>query len=247
MMLLVELVHGRIADEARPANQPLEDQERHGALQVRLADAGIAHAIQPREPQARIRRQLDRLVPHGAVAIDGNRRGLFFIEELLEGQRLLAGFEDVLLGGLDHLDRTGDPALGLGPGRLIVDGLVRRLHALEGDLLDFRSELRLDLGNILRRQLRSEVEDLRLAQMMDRSERPDRRSQLLAVGSQQAFQPCAQRLLQEGSDAGPLVPRIRRGEEHRGPAQLEDLQEGCPDADAQVNNEDAVQRPGACP
>ena len=105
---------------------------------------------------------------------------------LLEGQRLLARLEDVLLGGLDQLDGPLEPAVGLGLGVGVVHGVVGIDHGLQPDLLDLGAELGLHLLGILPRQARGHVEDLGLAQVMDRPEGPDRHRQLLAVGGEDA-------------------------------------------------------------
>ena len=202
------------------AGQALEDDVRHGRAQVRLADAAEAHAVEPREAQAGIGRQLDRLVPHRAVAVDGHHRGVFFVQQLLERQGQLARLEDLVLGRLDDLDRAGDPAVGLRLGRVVVDRVVRLLHALETDLLDLRAELGLDLGGVLTGQAGGDVEDLGLAQVVDRPERPDRRRQLLAVAGEHAVQQRAFRLLLHRAEAAHSWPGVGHGEEHRRPAGL---------------------------
>ena len=232
-------IHGRIADETGFSRQALEQNMRHRRPQIGLADPGPAHVVEPGEAEAGIGGELDRLVPHGAVAIDGHDGGVLLVEEVLEGQRQLAGLEDFVLGGLNDLRCAGNPAVGFRLGVGVADGVERLDDALEGDRLS-RSELLLDIGGVLDGKPRGDVEDLRFAEMVQGPERPDRGHELPAIGGEHAVQHGALGLLLEGAEAGPFVARVRDCEQNGRPADAENLVQNGRDADVQVNHQDPV-------
>jgi len=212
----------------------------HGTLEIGLTDSSQAEIVEPAETDARIRRKLDRLVPHGPVAIDRQDGGVLRRQHVLERQGEFARLPDVASRRLH--DRLGvvHPPLGLGVGQFVIHRLIGVHHRLKIDLLDLRAELGLHAVGVGLEDSRRDVEHLGLPRMMNRAEGADSSGKLRVVGGQEALQPGPDRLALQGAEARPLVPGVREGKKGRRLAHAKDLAEDRRGAHAQMNSQNAV-------
>jgi hypothetical protein len=123
---------------------------------------------------------------HAPVAVRRHHRRPLLVQQLLESQRKPARLDN--LGPRRLHNRLGalDPQRRFRFRLALADGVVGIEDAFEPDLLDFRPELSSDVLGLVGKRPGRQVQNLRLAQMMNRPKRPDSRGQLTVVAAQDA-------------------------------------------------------------